>query len=181
MPASKPLAKYLVFLRGVNVGGHLVKMAELKKVLEALGFQNIKTFLASGNVAFEAAETDTKVLTGKIEKELEKKFGFGILIVIRTHKDIEKLVAMDPFRGIVVDKNTRRYVTFLKEKKASALKIPYSSVGGGFRILKVTEHEIFSVLQLNEERRTVDLMAIVEKEFGNKVTTRNWNTVKKML
>ncbi len=149
--------------------------------MEDLGFQNVKTFLASGNIAFEAQETDSDTMIAKIEKELLKKFGFEIPMVIRTHKDIEKLVAVDPFKRIKVDKNTRLYVTFLKEKKDSSLKIPYSSPDGNFQILKVTECEIFSVLQLDGNRGTVDLMAIVEKEYGKKVTTRNWNTVKKML
>ena len=56
-PEEDSLIKYAAFLRGINVGGHtIIKMGELRKVFESLGFWNVKTVLASGNVLFEAPE-----------------------------------------------------------------------------------------------------------------------------
>lgn len=172
------MKKYVAFLRGINVGGHQVKMAELKKELELLGYKNVKTLIASGNVYFESKETDEQKLTKKLEQQLEKKWGFAIPVVLRTIEQLENLVKLDPFKNISVDKNTRLYITFLKEKSGSKMKT-YEFPGKQFNILNVTSGEIFSVLQLDGNGRTVDLMNIIEKEFGKAVTTRNWNTIAK--
>ena len=180
--ARSSTKKYVAFLRGINVGGNnKVKMDELKKTLGKLGLQNVATLIASGNVSFDAAEQDEAMLAGTIEKALEKKFGFAIPTVLRSSDEIAALVKADPFKGIAVTPATRLYVTFLKEEPASkpAVKIPYASASGEFRIIAAAPREIFSVLQLTDSR-TVDLMGMIEKEWGKKVTTRNWNTVVKM-
>src|SRR4051812_37561516 len=110
--SEKPVTKYLAFLRGINVGGNqIVKMPELKKVLEKLGYKNVKTFLASGNVAFETAKEDfakdkTAVLVSLLEQELKKKFGFEILVILRTHQEIQKIIKADPFKDITVTPET---------------------------------------------------------------------------
>lgn len=171
--------KCAALLRGVNVGGHMVKMADLKIVLESVGLKNVKTLLASGNGLFDYEGKDqASVLERKIELILKKNFGFDIPVILRSEDELLKLVKSDPFKGIKVTPQTRLYVTFLKRaQKAKTIKIPYSTPGGEFRILKVTPTEIISVLQLEEGKRTPDLMNIIEKEFGKEVTTRNWNTV----
>jgi uncharacterized protein (DUF1697 family) len=61
------------------------------------------------------------------------------------------------------------------------LKIPYTSPEKDFRILEVTNREICSVVDLNLGRGTVEAMSILDKEFGKNITTRNWNTVGKIL
>jgi len=72
------------------------------------------------------------------------------------------------------------YVTFLSETSDTSLEIPYESPEKDLRILRASNHEICSVLILSQKRGTVDLMSFIEKEFGKNVTTRNWNTVKKL-
>lgn len=177
-----PPIKYIAFLRGINVGGNKkVPMADLKKMLEKMGFENVKTLLASGNVLFETEKTDPKILIRKIEKQFEATFGFISSIIIRTFADLEKLKASDPFKGITVTPETRLYITFLAEKSASTLPIPYTSPEKALRILRVTDHEICSVLTLNPKVDTVKLMGFLEKEYGKNVTTRNWNTVMKII
>jgi uncharacterized protein (DUF1697 family) len=172
---------YVAFLRGINVGGNKkVPMAQLKKVMEKLGYGNVKTLLASGNVLFDASGSDATVAS-KIEKTLASAFGFTIPVILRRKADLEKLAESDPFKGITVTPETRLYVTFLRDKPKSTLKIPYASPDGNYRILRVSGMEIISVLQLTDGSRTVDAMAVLEKEFGKDVTTRNWNTVEKVL
>ena len=116
-----------------------------------------------------------------METLLEKHFGFPIPVLIRSTQEIEKLIASDPFKGIKVTDDTRLYVTFLSEPGKSTLHIPYSSHEGHFRILKATSTELLSVLIVDHAMGTVDAMTIIEKEYGKKVTTRNWNTVLKLV
>jgi len=169
--------KYVAFLRGINVGGNKkVPMSDLKIFFESLGFKNIKTLLNSGNVVFEGEKADAETL----EKELEKKFGFQISVILRTVDKIGKLINSKPFDGVKLTPETRLYVTFLKDKPAGKLKIPYESPEKNFKILHVTEGEVLSILTLSLKLGTTEAMGILEKEFGNKITTRNWYTVEKL-
>ncbi len=179
---STSLLAYVALLRGINVGGNKkVPMALLKKMLEKMGYTNVKTLLASGNAVFETTERDAEQIRSSCEKQFEKTFGFTSSFIIRKISDIVALAKADPFKGITVAPDIRLYITFLPGKPKSTLKIPYTSPEGDFRILKVTTGEVMSVLDLSKGSGTVDAMKIVEKEFGKEVTTRNWNTVLKLL
>jgi uncharacterized protein (DUF1697 family) len=178
----KKLITYVAFLRGINVGGNKpVKMDILKKFLEQSGFLNVKTLLASGNVVFESGETDVEKLVSEMEALLHNKFGFEIPVILRTTKEIQKIVDSDLFKKIQVTPETRLYITFLSEWPKSELTIPYESSDKNFKILEVVGREVVSVLTVTRDRGTIDGMNILEKMFGRKITTRNWNTVLKIL
>jgi len=183
MPQRREKAtKYVAFLRRINVGGHKpVKMEELKKAFESMGFANVKTLLASGNVLFETPGTGTDNLIKRIEEILKKVHGHEIGVILRTIEEIQNLANADPFKNIKVTPQTRFYVTFLSEKPKSTLKIPYESNEKDIKIVHVSASEVCSFLTLSPNRGTSDLMSILEKEFGRKITTRNWNTVTKIL
>jgi uncharacterized protein (DUF1697 family) len=174
--------KYLAFLRGINVGGNRkVPMGDLQKLFFELGFTDVKTLLNSGNVLFASDEPDSSVLKKKIETKLENIFGWNIDVIIRSQKDIQDIVARNPFKSVTVIPETRLYVTFFSEDPQSTLKIPYESPEKNYRILEVSQRAIFSVLTLSEKYSTTDAMKVLEKEFGKNVTTRNWNTVVKLI
>lgn len=168
------MVKYIAFLRGINVGGNkIIKMEDLKRIFESLGFTNVKTVLASGNVLFEAT---TNVTSEVIEEKLKNKFGFVVGVILRTIEEIKELIALDPFKDMTVTPNTRLYVTFLEKIKNKPTDYPPD-----FTIVKITTREVCSVLIVSKNKRSVDLMASLEKELGKKITTRNWNTVLKMV
>jgi uncharacterized protein (DUF1697 family) len=175
------MAKYVAFLRGINVGGNKkVPMAKLKSVLEEFGFKNVRTLLASGNVIFESKKDSLPSLTKKISATLEEAFSFTIPVILRDADQIEKIAGSDPFKNIIVTKDTRLYVTFLSEEPKSKLKIPYISPDKSFQILAIKDKAIFSIVDLSKAG-TVEAMAILEKEFGKNITTRNWNTIVKIV
>jgi uncharacterized protein (DUF1697 family) len=173
---------YTVFLRGINVGGNKkVPMARLKAMLETMGFTDVKTLLASGNVILSGKKENISSLTKRIAVALETEFGFPIPVLIREMSRLEEIAKTEPFKDITVTKDIRLYVTFLSEIPKSKLKIPYVSEDKSLRIFRLDEDALFSVLDLSKGSGTVDAMAIIEKEFGKLVTTRNWNTIEKML
>lgn len=176
------MTKFVALLRGINVGGNkLIKMDDLKKCFAALGFKNVKTILASGNVLFESTDPDEIALGKKIAGKLKSELGHDVGVQVRAIDEIQKLADRNPFKKIKVTPETRLYISFLPEKPKSKLKIPYTSPEKDFRILEVTHREICSVVDLNLGRGTVEAMSILEKEFGKNITTRNWNTVAKIL
>ena len=179
--------RYVAFLRGINVGGRKpLKMADLRAAFEAMGFQNVKTVLASGNVVFEtlpgADLPDNALdLAAHIEQRLQQVFGYPIAVALRTVADLQRLVDSDPFKGVAITPDTRLYVTFLADPAKSRSDFTYDAPEGDLRIVRVAPGEVCSVLTLSPARGTTKLMALLEKEFGGGVTTRNWNTVGKVL
>jgi uncharacterized protein (DUF1697 family) len=164
------------------VGGNKpVRMDDLKKAFAALGFAKVATILASGNVLFESKTASAEALAKQIEEKLKKVFRVEIGVLVRRLDEIRRLAASQPFKGVTVTPQTRLYVTFLSEKPASKLKIPSASPSGSFKILGVSPTEVCTALTLSPQGGTVDLMAFLEKEFGKKITTRNWNTIARIL
>jgi uncharacterized protein (DUF1697 family) len=174
-------ARYVALLRGINVGGNKkIKMTDLREMLASLGFENVKTALASGNVAWDTEGDDTTSMQATIEQEIEATFGFSVSVIVMPREQVEHLVESDPFVGIEVTKDTRLYVTFLPEPTTTNLELPYHAPAQDFTILRVVDTVVCSVLTLSPTSRTVDSMSILEKEFGSNVTTRNWSTVVKL-
>lgn len=163
------------------MGGHkLIKMTDLKKAFESLGFQKVETLLASGNVVFDAPKVGTGTLTKKIEEGLKKELGQEIGVLVRTIEEIKSLIKVNPLKKIKVKPLTRLYVTFLSEKPKGKLKMPLESPEKDYRIVRVSPSEVCSVITLSPGKNTTDLMKVLEKEYGKKITTRNWNTVRKI-
>jgi uncharacterized protein (DUF1697 family) len=101
-------------------------------------------------------------------------------VLVRTMDDLQTLAKADPFKGIPVTEDTRLYVTFINGSAKGTINVPYLSPDKAFRILKASKTEVISVLDV-AAMGTVDAMSILEKEWGKGVTTRNWNTVEKLL
>ncbi len=177
------MTTYAAFLRGINVGGHrAMSMKPLARAFESLGFKEVRTLLASGNVLFRAPATNRARLVGRIEAGLKKTFGGEINVIVRNLDELQALVDSNPFRRIRVTPRTRLFVTFLPEKPRSRLKIPYPSPDKSFRILRLTEGEVCSLLTLGPQwSRNLRQMDILEKEFGKKITTRSWSTILRLL
>ena len=171
--------KYAAFLRGINVGGNsLVKMSELKRLLEAAKLERVQTILASGNVLFESDEKNPDKLTEKIEALLKKRYKREITVFVRTIDELKRMSALQPFKGVVVTPHTRLYVTFLYEF-SRGLKLP--ELPDFLRITRIKDDAVFVALELAPERNTPEAMAILTKALGPKTTMRNWNTIQKIL
>lgn len=91
------MTRYVAFLRGVNVGGINIKMAELRKVFAQLGFENSRTILASGNVVFESDRRDRAKLKNEIEAALNAAFGYEAWIVLLDTDTVTRIVDAYPF------------------------------------------------------------------------------------
>jgi uncharacterized protein (DUF1697 family) len=166
---------WVAFLRGVNLGKRQVKNAELRAAYEAMGLDNVRTLIASGNVIFDAEDTPTREA---LEAGFAARFGFESGTVLRRQSELRDLIASDPFEGREEDENTKLYVTFLAEPVGKSLPMPME-VPGDFRVVKCTEREIcILAFRLPTGRFGLGMEAIW-KHFDKKSlwTSRNWNTV----
>ena len=173
------MMKYAAFLRGINVGGNvLVKMADLKQLLETLGFEDVQSVIASGNVIFEARKGDDQSIERKIEAALKKKYKRDIAVMVRSIDELRAMDKSQPFKGVKTTKNTRLYVTFLSDKSL-CIKLP--ELPADLRIARIREKDVFVVLEVTPKMKTTDSMNLMGKMFGTRITTRNWNTVQRIL
>lgn len=175
------MAEHAAFLRGINLGRRRVKMDDLQRAFESLGFADVKTYVASGNVVFSTRVQSGTALRTKIEQKLRTQFGFDVAVTIRTMKQLQALAQEKPFRRVRVTPKTRLYVTFLAQKPQAALKTPYKSPDKDFTIISVSDREICSAVTLSPGTGTTDLMTFLEKQFGGGITTRSWTTILKLL
>ena len=172
---------YVAFLRGINVGGNtLIKMAELKKAFESLRLHNVASVLASGNVVFETSKTDSASLTKRIEEKLRKRLGIQVIVIVRTGSQIVDLIKSDPFKNVKIGRRTKLQVTFLADKVKNFRKLAIKSPSRGFEVVQTSKGEVYSAIDISANAGTPELMKLLEKEYGKKITTRTWNTIQKI-
>lgn len=180
MKKRKSLKKYIAFLRGINVGGHhKVPMLELRKEMEKLKFENIVTLLNSGNIIFDAIADDAENLESMLSEHLEKSFGFPIPVILRSAELIDDLVNDEPFQNVLITKDIRLYVSFLGRDVDADLTLPWLSDDESYKIICKKDKTIFSILDLSLSQ-TPKAMGVLEKYYGKDITTRNWNTIKRI-
>jgi len=180
MKKKKPFEKYIAFLRGINVGGHhKVPMLELRKEMEKLKFENIVTLLNSGNIIFDAVAGDAENLETTLSEHLEKSFGFPIPVILRSAEMIDGFVIDKPFENVCITKDIRLYVSFLRHDVETDLILPWLSDDKSYRIICKKDKTIFSILDLSLSQ-TPKAMGVLEKYYGKDITTRNWNTIKRI-
>ena len=107
---------YVALLRGVNVGGHrLIKMPELKRLFETMGFGQVRTYIQSGNVIFTSADEPLELLRQRIEREIAARFGFPVTVVPRTAAELERVIADCPFAADALAEGESLYVALLAD------------------------------------------------------------------
>jgi len=174
------MIKYVSFLRAINVGGkNLIKMGELKKIFESAAYKSVTTYIQSGNVMFESSNPDENVLSEKIENRLHKNLSDDVLVFIRTSEQLKPIVDNDPFQKLKFKIPTKLYISFLKDELKQNPKLPYLSPKKDVEIIRIRNREIYCTTQkINGKYGFPNLF--IEKEFGVKSTTRNWNTIIKI-
>jgi len=175
------MQKYIALLRGINVSGrNIIKMDELRKLFENLGFFNVKTYLQSGNVIFENKIENIKTLEHNISKIIYEKLGLEIKIKILTTKELENIIGNNPYKNMKDFLNF--YVAVLIEKldvniidiekiKSKAVQgeeftiknnLVYINYPKGYGTSKLTNNYFENIFKVN-------------------VTTRNWKTMNVLL
>jgi len=172
-------ASQIAFLRGINLGKRQVKMDALRAAMTACGYTNVATILASGNVIFQSPDEPVGE-PRRLEACLQAAFGFPIDVILRSAGQIQALVAANPFAGVEVTPDTRLYVSFLPSEPAWERPLPHD-YPGNLRLLRVAGGDVCTVLRLDPAHKTTDAMTLLDKEFGRRITTRNWNTVEKVM
>jgi uncharacterized protein (DUF1697 family) len=170
---------YISLLRGINVSGQKkIKMADLKALYQALGLDNVKTYIQSGNVVFESGEASL-VLSQKIHEAIEENYGFSVPIEIRSLNDWQAIVAGNPFTP---DNKESKYfhVTLLGEIPDEQLVHEVDKLDFGSDEYHVLGNVVYLYCP-NGYGRTKLNNNFWERKLKVTATTRNWKTVNKLL
>jgi uncharacterized protein (DUF1697 family) len=175
------MTKYVAFLRAINVGGHVVKMDQLRELFEALGFANVETFIASGNVIFDAKTSNVQSLERKIEKHLEKSLGYEVKTFVRSVTELADIANHEAFaeKEINEEGNTL-FVCFLGEKPSEESAGKLLSLASAVDGFHVNEREVYWLYRRkNGESKFYG--PPLEKTLSLSTTVRNVNTVQRLV
>ena len=171
------MATYFAFLRGVNVGGVVLKMEDLRKLLEYIGFTKVRTYIQSGNAIFENGESNKRRMEAEIAQEVKAVVGRDIGVIVLSREELSAIVASHPLASLGPE--DKLYVTLLShEPKAEdrdnllgtmndvdrhemGPRVVYSHYGEGYGNSKRSNN-------------------FIEKMLKVTATTRNWTTMTKL-
>ncbi|WP_456312219.1 DUF1697 domain-containing protein [Pseudomonas shirazensis] len=174
------MTTHLALLRGINVSGHnMIKMPALKTMLENIGFENVRTYLQSGNVFVDSDEDASKV-GFMIKQEIFKVFGHEVAIIVITKEDLELCFKNSPYIKEKDIDTKKLYVAFvstlLKKENINDLKISQFKPDEA----SIDGNRIFIKYDLGAGKTRLE-GKYIEKKLNVIVTMRNWNTVTNLL
>lgn len=179
MDKELTMAKYIAFLRAINVGGHTVKMEHLRSLFESQGFANVETFIASGNVIFDSVSKNRKALEKKIETHLHESLGYEVATFIRTKEEIKSIADYKPFSVSEMETAGALNVAFLKDgldKDATEALMKLKTDIDDFH---VNGREIYWLCKVRQSDSKFSNV-MFEKTLKAKATFRGINTVKRL-
>ena len=173
------MPRLIAFLRAINVGGHIVKMDALRRQFEALHFSNVETFIASGNVLFTATAVDTPATERRIEKQLEKAFGFEVKTFVRTDAEVCAIAATRPFSAAATAKARVLCVGFVAEPLDRAATKLLMSLKTDIDDFRVDGREVYWLCRKGQSESTFSNVRF-ERQLKASVTFRGMNTVARL-
>lgn len=167
------MPRYVAFLRGVSPMN--CSMPQLKRALEQGGFENVRTLLSSGNVAFDAQDAATADVERRCEEAMQQGVGRSFYTIVRRSDELKQLLADEPYTRHGIPPHAKRVVTFFRDEREPRLPLPL--VQDFASCFCVIGREAFSAYVPGAQGPV--FMKLIERAFGSDVTTRTWDTVAK--
>jgi uncharacterized protein (DUF1697 family) len=165
-------------LRAVNLGGHnTVKMEQLRQLCGTLGFEEVATYVQSGNVVFRTRLAAAEAAEA-LEDGIEKEFGFRCEVIARTRDEMQDVVGRNPFPMDGRDAS-KLLVLFLASDPGTEVRERLEAIPTGGEEVKALGREVFIYYPDGMGRSKVS--AAIDKVLRVKGTGRNWRTVTKLL
>ena len=170
---------YISFLRGINVGGHSIKMTDLKNSYESIGLTDVKTILQTGNVMFKSHETNQVLLQTKLEDLVSKKFSFNAKIFVVRREDLRLILNNYPF--ISSDDACQHYVLFMAPGIARILYEEGSNLKSDIDEIALGNDVIYWKVRKGMTVKSPFSKLLVKTGYKEFHTNRNIKTIAKLL
>lgn len=170
---------YVALLRGINVGGRIVKMADLKACFEAAGFCQVSTLLQSGNVVFTSKLADTEAVRTQLETAVVDQFNFPAKIMVLKQSALHPLVDNYPFDSS--DADYQHYLIFLRPGLAQQLADLGANLDPKLEKVAAGTNVVYWKVQKGMTLKSTFAKNLTTPDFKDFHTNRNLNTVRKLL
>jgi uncharacterized protein (DUF1697 family) len=170
--------RYVAFLRGVNVGGRILRMTNVRSALASAGFADATTYLHTGNLLLGDDGREPGDVHALVSATIER-LDPTVRVTLRSADDLQRIVATDPFDRTDDATDSHRYVTFLMSPPATDRSLPAQSTKGDVSVVRVTDGEVYTVARLVGTGYGYP-NALVESKLKVAATTRNWTVVSKL-
>jgi len=170
------MARHIAFLRAVNVGGHVVTMNVLKREFEQLGFDDVDTFIASGNVIFGTRARVMAPIEARIERALRAALGYDVATFIRTESEVAAVARYQPFDPAAMRQALALSVGFLAAPLTASSRTALKALETDVDRFHVHGREIYWMCQKKQSESTFSNAAF-ERAVKVRSTFRGLNTV----
>ena len=171
------MSLHIALLRGINVGGHaMLAMADLRELLTALGFRDVRTLLQSGNAVFSGGARGGAKLEAQLEKETLERIGLRTAYLVRSVDEWSDVVARNPFLNEAKRDPGRLVVMFLKAAPAADAVEELRAAVSGPEVIRTGGRHLY-ITYPDGQGRSKLTGTMIEKKLGTIGTARNWNTV----
>ena len=168
---------YIALLKGINVGGHKkVPMAELRDLLSKSGFQNVQTYIQSGNVVFQSSE-ETKNLEDKIQNAISSHFGFEVSVIVKTNAELRLIFDSCPFENA---KKEKSYFIILNKIPERNLIEEVNKISYDDEEIIIKNNCLYFYCSKGFGQAKFN-MSTYERKLNLVGTSRNYNTMVKLL
>jgi uncharacterized protein (DUF1697 family) len=173
--------RHVALLRGINVGGNnIIKMVDLKRSFEAMGFSEVETYIASGNVIFATKPAKKPALVKIIEAGLDHDFGYESRVVVISGADLALVVEEAP-PGFGKEPKKYRYdVLFVKEPLIARAALKDVPIKEGVDEAVAGKHALYFRRLISKASQS-RLSRLIQLPIYRNITIRNWNTTTKLL
>jgi len=170
------VATYVALLRGINLGNHhKLAMRDLEAICAGLGWNDVVTYLRSGNVVFTAGRAEPEALGRALAEALADQRGYDVPTLVRTARELASIASSNPLVGRGADPE-RCHVTFLAAPPAKATVAAIDPAAGKGDEFVVVGREVYLHCP-NGYGRSPLANPFWERRFATVATTRNWRTV----
>lgn len=154
--------RYVAFLRGMNLGNRRIKNDELRRHFEAMGFDEVATFRASGNVIFSTPKPEAEAkLAVRVEAELDERLGYDVPVFLRSTAELAAIAAREPFDSKAVSRSKGKLqVSLLKKKPTAAAKKKALALATDDDLLAIEGRELYWLPSGGISESDLDLKAI---------------------
>ena len=173
------MSRYIAFLRAINVGGHIVKMEQLRALFEGMGFANVETFIASGNVIFETRSKDTSLVERKIESQLQKSLGYEVVTFIRTDREVEAISTYRAFSEQQIQSAAAFSVGFLAKPLEKVQRDALAAAQTEMDDFHYHSREVYWLSKVRQGESKFSLVAL-EKVLKARATFRGLKTIERL-
>jgi uncharacterized protein (DUF1697 family) len=174
--------RYAAFLRAINVRGHaIIRMTDLCAAFDAAGCRNVRSFIQSGNIVFEAAASDHEALFKRVRRTVRDLTGGEPGIVYRRISALEALARTKPFDGLEGDRSLKLYAVFLAAKPRVTPAFPVIDSKERLEAIGMNGLDVLLVSRRKPSGMYGFPNNFIEKVLGVAATSRNWSTVTKLL